>query len=86
MKGYKPPPKKSRRPNKPTPAPPSKMHGEVIILYKKDGTTAGICDICKWWLYWYPEDIFKSDPKVVVEIRERMEKLLKRLDKSYRDL
>jgi len=24
MKGYKPPPKKSRRPNKPTPAPPPK--------------------------------------------------------------
>ena len=39
----------------------------------------GLKDVCRWWIETYPEDIFigkTSEVKLIVEIRERMEKIL----------
>ncbi|MCK4529394.1 hypothetical protein KAW18_18675 [candidate division WOR-3 bacterium] len=42
--------------------------------------------VCRWWIATYPEDIFVENPKEVVEIRERMKKLLQQLAKKYNHL
>lgn len=40
--------------------------------------------VCRWWIVTYPDDIFVENPKEVVEIRERMKKLLSRLGDAER--
>jgi len=48
MKGYKPPPKKSRRPNKPTPAPPRVIkcpHKKTVAL-NEEGHAGAYCSDC----------------------------------------
>jgi hypothetical protein len=45
-------------------------------LFLEDGTKAGLLDICDWWCSIYPKDIFETEPYLIVEIRERMKKLL----------
>ena len=37
---------------------------------------ARLYDICNFWINKYPEDVFESEPKEVVEIRELMKKIL----------
>ena len=45
-------------------------------LIREDGRVAGLYDICDWWIYNYPADIFVNQPKEVVEIRMLMRKIL----------
>jgi hypothetical protein len=48
----------------------------LLKLYKEDGSEAGFFDVCEWWAYWYPDDIFKEEPKQVIQIRELAKELL----------
>lgn len=45
-------------------------------LFKEDGTKAGLFDVCQWWLHWYPDDIFITEPPEVVEIQKNAQQLL----------
>ena len=36
----------------------------------------GLFDFCKWWIETYPEDVFVSNPKEVVEIRRLAKEIL----------
>lgn len=51
-------------------------------LFKKDGKKAGLKDICEWWLEIYPEDIFISEPKGIIIIRDCCKDILVKLGKT----
>lgn len=54
---------------------------KMVNLLIDDGTQlndAGIYEICEWWIETYPEDVFVTEPKEVVTIREQMKKILKK--------
>lgn len=51
-------------------------------LFLKDGREAGLFDICKWWVKYYPKDIFCTSPSIIIQIRERMQTLLDNKPKS----
>lgn len=38
-------------------------------------------DVAEWWITKYPKDIFVKSPLLIIEIRERMEKILYSLSK-----
>jgi len=46
-------------------------------IFNENGQEIGIYDICLWWIEKYPKDVFISEPKTVVIIREQMEIILK---------
>ena len=50
-------------------------------LYKANGEVAGLPDICKWWTYHYPEDIFVTSPPEVIAIRNEMKVIIDKLEK-----
>ena len=53
----------------------------LVILDERNGQLkrpAGIYDICDWWCEGYPKDIFVTEPKEVVAIRNQMELILKK--------
>jgi hypothetical protein len=50
---------------------------EMNEVFRKNGI--GLKEICLWFIYTYPEDIFVSNPEEIVEIRENCKKLLKRM-------
>ena len=49
-------------------------------LFKDDGTgelmEVGLFDLCEWWIETYPEDVFITEPKEVIEIRRLMQIIL----------
>jgi hypothetical protein len=51
-----------------------------VDFFKENGHRVGFKDICKWWLYHYPEDIFVSAPLLVCEVRDRMKLMLKQCE------
>jgi hypothetical protein len=50
---------------------------EMNEIFRKSGI--GLKEICLWFVYTYPDDIFVSNPEEIVEIRENCKKLLKRM-------
>lgn len=48
-------------------------------LYNGDGDIASLKEVCFWWLLTYPEDIFVKEPVPIVEIRNNMKLLLKKM-------
>jgi len=38
----------------------------------------GLYELCEWWIETYPEDIFVTEPKEVVQIRNLMKEILKK--------
>ena len=45
-------------------------------LYKENGEEAGLFDVCRWWIYSYPPDIFIRNPKSIIEARMCMQNIL----------
>lgn len=56
---------------------------EEVRLYKANGEVAGLPDICKWWMYHYPEDIFVTSPPEIIAIRNEMKVILDNLEKRW---
>jgi len=50
---------------------------EMNEVFRKSGI--GLKEICLWFIYTYPDDIFVSSPEEIVEIRENCKKLLKKM-------
>lgn len=50
----------------------------MMNLYREDGETASLWDMCEWWIELYPDDIFVENPKEIIQIRELMKKILKK--------
>ena len=48
-------------------------------IYKSDCIPATLKDVCEWWIETYPEDVFYSGPKQIVEIKDHMKVILERL-------
>lgn len=53
------------------------MSEEEPSLFLENGQKAGLYDVCEWWCYVYPDDIFVTAPMLIVEIREKMKEILK---------
>jgi len=47
-------------------------------LYLESGERASVYDIAEWWIEKYPEHTFVREPKLIVEIRQLMERILRR--------
>ncbi len=56
---------------------------EERLLYKSNGEIAGLPDICKWWMHYYPEDIFVTSPPEIIKIRDEMKVIIDKLDKRW---
>ena len=50
---------------------------ELNKVFREHGI--GLKEICIWFIYTYPEDIFVTEPEEIVKIRENCKKLLKRM-------
>ena len=52
----------------------------LVLLDERSGLKrpAGIYDVCEWWIEGYPKDIFVTEPKEVIVIRNQMELILKK--------
>ena len=55
----------------------SELVEEMNEVFRKNGI--GLKEICLWFIYTYPEDIFVSKPEEIVEIRKNCKKLLERM-------
>jgi len=60
-----------------------KKMSEEERLYKANGEVAGLLDICKWWMYHYPEDIFVTSPPEVIAIRNGTKVIIDKVEKRW---
>lgn len=51
-------------------------------LFNGCGESASLKEVCEWWVKTYPNDIFVTEPKEVVEVRDLMYILLHQLNKK----
>ena len=61
----------------------SELIEEMNEVFRKNGI--GLKEICLWFIYTYPEDIFVSKPEEIVEIRKNCKKLLERIEESEKN-
>ena len=47
-------------------------------LFDEDGNPIGLYEIAQWFIDTYPEDVFITKPKIIIEIRELLKKILKK--------
>ena len=47
-------------------------------MYKSDCIPATLKDVCEWWIKIYPDGVFYSGPRQIVEIRDHMKVILDR--------
>lgn len=50
-----------------------------LNLYNNEGDPASLKDVCYWWLFVYPEDVFVKEPELIVLIRACAKELLKQI-------
>jgi len=51
------------------------MKGEDVSEILRDNNI-GLYDLCRYWIYVYPADVFFGYPREIVEIRELMKAIL----------
>ncbi len=51
-----------------------------IGLYLKNGDKASLKDVCIWWLKTYPFDVFVNEPKLIIDARNSIHRLLKMIN------
>jgi len=49
-------------------------------LYTDGEQRAGLADVITWWNHHYPADVFVTEPRLVVEVREKMNELVEASD------
>lgn len=45
----------------------------------------GVKEVCQWWMYVYPEDVFTTGPEYIVKAREQMKIILNLISKESKD-